>query len=154
GNAVVYKPSAKACLTGVVLQQACVMAGLPDGLVSVLCGEGAGRHLVDHPGIDGIAFTGSHAVGTGLFRKLASGPYARPVIVEMGGKNPTYVTAQADLDAASEGVMRSAFGLQGQKCSACSVAYVEAPVLAAFVERLADKSARLAIGTPERRDVY
>lgn len=154
GNAVIYKPSVKACLTGALLHAACVDAGLPEGLVSLLCGEGAGRHLVDHPAIDGIAFTGSHAVGMGIFRKLAAGPYARPVVVEMGGKNPTYVTAKADLDVASEGVMRSAFGLQGQKCSACSVAYVEAAVAEEFVRRLAERTERIKIGSPEQRDVY
>ncbi len=154
GNAVVYKPSAKACLTGAMLMAICEEAGLPSGLVSLLCGEGAGRHLADHPGVDGIAFTGSHAVGMEIYRKVAAGPFARPVIVEMGGKNPAYVTAAADLDAAAEGVMRSAFGLQGQKCSACSVVYVEAPVLQTFVDVLAEKTSRIVIGTPEQRDVY
>ena len=62
-----------------------------------------------------------------IFRKFAGRPYARPVVVEMGGKNPAYVSANADLDLAADGVMRSAFGLSGQKCSACSVAYVDAP---------------------------
>jgi len=154
GNSVIYKPSAKACLTGALIAALCDEAGLPRGLVSLLCGEGAGRFLADHPAVDGIAFTGSHAVGMEIYRKLAAGPYARPVVVEMGGKNPTYVAASADLDVAAEGVMRSAFGLQGQKCSACSVVYVDETIAQSFVEALADKTGRIKIGTPEQRDVY
>ncbi len=154
GNTVVYKPSPKAGLTGSLLVEALTEAGVPPGVVNLVCGEAAGRLLVDHPALDGVAFTGSHAVGMEIFRKMAAGPYARPVVVEMGGKNPAYVTAKADLDVAAEGVMRSAFGLQGQKCSACSVAYVEAAIHDRFVALLAEKTARLKIGSPEERDVY
>ena len=154
GNTVVYKPSPKAGLTGGMLVEALHEAGVPPGVVNLVCGEAAGRLLVDHPLLDGVAFTGSHAVGMEIFRKMANGPYARPVVVEMGGKNPAYVTARADLDVAAEGVMRSAFGLQGQKCSACSVAYVEEAVYDRFVALLAEKTARLRIGNPEQRDVY
>ncbi len=154
GNTVVYKPSPQAGLTGSLLVEALIEAGLPPGAVNLVCGEAAGRHLVDHPGLDGIVFTGSHAVGMEIYRKFAAGRYARPVIVEMGGKNPAYVTAKADLDAAAEGVMRSAFGLQGQKCSACSIAYVERSVHDDFLKRLVEKTARLKIGNPELRDVY
>ena len=142
GNTVVYKPSPKAGLTGGMLVEALHEAGVPPGAVNLVCGEAAGRLLVDHPLLDGVAFTGSHAVGMEIFRKMANGPYARPVVVEMGGKNPAYVTARADLDVAAEGVMRSAFGLQGQKCSACSVAYVEEAVYDRFVALLAEKTAR------------
>ena len=154
GNTVVYKPSPKAGLTGGLLVEALHEAGVPPGVVNLVCGEAAGRRLVDHPGLDGVAFTGSHAVGMEIFRKMAAGAYARPVVVEMGGKNPAYVTARADLDVAAEGVMRSAFGLQGQKCSACSVAYVDAAVHDRFVALLAEKTARLKMGNPEQRDVY
>ncbi|MBM3537007.1 MAG: aldehyde dehydrogenase family protein [Alphaproteobacteria bacterium] len=154
GNTVVYKPSPKAGLTGSLLVEALTEAGVPPGVVNLVCGEEAGRLLVDHPGLDGAAFTGSHAVGMEIFRKMAAGPYARPVVVEMGGKNPAYVTAKADLDVAAEGVMRSAFGLQGQKCSACSVAYVEAAVYEPFLRLLAEKTSKLKLGNPERRDVY
>ncbi|HEX6978142.1 MAG TPA: aldehyde dehydrogenase family protein [Alphaproteobacteria bacterium] len=154
GNTVVYKPSPQAGLTGVMLVDALIEAGLPEGAVNLICGEAAGSRLVEHPGLDGIAFTGSHAVGMEIFRKMAQRPHARPVIAEMGGKNPAYVTASADLDVAAEGVMRSAFGLSGQKCSACSVAYVERSVHDRFVDLLMEKTAGLKIGNPERRDVY
>lgn len=154
GNTVVYKPSPEASLTGAMLVDALIEAGLPDGAVNLICGEEPGRLLVDHPDLDGIAFTGSHAVGMEIFRKFAHRPYARPVIVEMGGKNPAYVSARADLDLAAEGVMRSAFGLSGQKCSACSVAYVDRRVHDEFVDLLRAKTAKLKIGNPEERDVY
>jgi 1-pyrroline-5-carboxylate dehydrogenase len=89
-----------------------------------------------------------------IFRKFASGPYARPVICEMGGKNPAYVSAKADLDVAAEGLIRSAFGLQGEKCSACSVAYVEKPVHDALVARLKRRAENISIGNPEERSVF
>jgi 1-pyrroline-5-carboxylate dehydrogenase len=154
GNTVVYKPSPQAGLTGSLLVEALVEAGLPPGVINLVCGEETGRLLVDHPGLDGVAFTGSHAVGMEIYRKFAAGRFARPVVVEMGGKNPAYVTAKADLDVATEGVMRSAFGLQGQKCSACSVVYVEKSVHQEFLHLLRDKTAGLRVGNPEARDVY
>jgi 1-pyrroline-5-carboxylate dehydrogenase len=154
GNTVVYKPAPQAGLTGVLLVDALHEAGLPPGVVNLVCGEESGRALADHPGLDGIAFTGSHAVGMEIFRKFAHRPYARPVVVEMGGKNPAYVSAKADLDLAADGVMRSAFGLSGQKCSACSVAYVDRRVHDDFVDLLRAKTAKLKIGNPEQRDVY
>lgn len=154
GNTVVYKPSPRAGLTGAMLVEALVEAGLPAGAINLVCGESAGRHLIDHPGLDGAAFTGSHAVGMEIFRKFAARDYARPVIVEMGGKNPTYVTAKAVLDVAADGVLRSSFGLQGQKCSACSVVYVEKAVHRDFLHLLRDKTAKIKIGDPEARDIY
>jgi 1-pyrroline-5-carboxylate dehydrogenase len=90
----------------------------------------------------------------GILRSVAAGPCNRPVIVEMGGKNPTYVTASADLDVAAEGVMRSAFGLQGQKCSAGSKVYVNAEVGDAFLDKLLALTARIRIGDPTERDVF
>ena len=91
--------------------------------------------------VDGIAFTGSAEVGREIARKLHDGAYARPALTEMGGKNPAIVTASADLDAAAEGIARSAFGLSGQKCSACSRAIVEDPVYDEFVGKLAARAA-------------
>ena len=113
------------------------------GTVNLICGGAAtGQALADHPGVDGFAFTGSHPVGMGLLRAVAAGRYNRPVIVEMGGKNPSYVTKSADLDIAAEGVMRSAFGLQGQKCSAGSKVYVEEAVKDAFLDKLMARTAK------------
>ncbi|MGE0210622.1 MAG: aldehyde dehydrogenase family protein [Parvibaculaceae bacterium] len=154
GNTAVYKPAPTAGLTGSLLMEAAKAAGMPDGVINMLCGEEAGPLLVEADGIDGFAFTGSHEVGMAIFRKTASGPFARPVICEMGGKNPTYVTAKADLDVAVEGLVRSAFGMQGEKCSACSVAYVERSVHDALLDKLEKRAKGLVIGNPEDRTVF
>jgi 1-pyrroline-5-carboxylate dehydrogenase len=111
-------------------------------VLNLVCGEPAGPLLVAADGVDGFAFTGSYEVGMSILRKVANGPFMRPVICEMGGKNPTYVTANADLDLAADGLARSAFGLQGEKCSACSVAYVERPVYEDFLAHLKGKAKR------------
>jgi 1-pyrroline-5-carboxylate dehydrogenase len=84
----------------------------------------------------------------------AGGPFAKPCLGELGGKNAAIVTKSADLDAAAEGVMRSAFGYGGQKCSACSRVYVDRSVADAFVDLLLEKTAKLVIGDPTKRDVY
>ena len=155
GNTVVYKPSPMAGLTGRLLADCFVEAGLPAGALNLVCGGAeVGETLVAHPGVAGVAFTGSHAVGMGIFRRMAERPYAHPVIAEMGGKNPTYVTANADLDTASSGVMRSAFGLSGQKCSAGSTVLVHERVADEFLGALVDKTAKLTVGDPQRADVF
>jgi len=154
GNTAVFKPSPGAGLTGALLMACAEEAGLPPGVLNLICGEEAGPRLAAAEGVDGFAFTGSHAVGMALAERARSGPFARPVIAEMGGKNPTLVAASADLDVAAEGVLRSAFGLQGEKCSACSVAYVAAEVYPQFLDLLLTKSRALAVGTPESRDAF
>lgn len=155
GNTAVYKPSPMAGLTGALLLRAAEAANLPPGVINLVCGGAAtGEAMVVHPLLAGVAFTGSYRTGTAIFRSLAAGRHARPVVVEMGGKNPAYVTARADLDTAAAGVMRSAFGLQGQKCSACSKVYVHEAVMAPFLERLEALSAKLVIGDPRRREVF
>jgi len=154
GNTAVFKPSPGSSLTAKLLLDCAASAGLPDGVLNMVCGEEAGPLLAKAPGIDGFAFTGSHEVGMKLAHLALTGPYARPVIAEMGGKNPTYITASADLEAAAEGLMRSAFGLQGEKCSACSVAYIEETVHDTFLELLVNKSQQLVVGTPEDRKTF
>ena len=148
GNTVVFKPSEETPATGAALGEVMVGAGFPDGVFNLVHGgSDTGRALVD-AGVDGIAFTGSAEVGREIARKLQDGPYARPALTEMGGKNPTIVTASADVDAAAEGVARSAFGLSGQKCSACSRAIVADDVYEEFVDRLAARAGELALGDP------
>jgi 1-pyrroline-5-carboxylate dehydrogenase len=154
GNTAVYKPAEQAGLSASILMEAARAGGLPDGVLNMLCGERTGPLLVDAEGIDGIAFTGSHEVGMKIFRKVASGPFARPVICEMGGKNPVYITARADLDTAAEGVVRSAFGLSGEKCSALSVAYVERSVHDRFLALLVERTRALKVGSPEDKAVF
>jgi 1-pyrroline-5-carboxylate dehydrogenase len=106
--------------------------------------------LVGHKGISGVAFTGSFDVGVSILRGMAR-DFPRPVIVEMGGKNPAVVTASADVNAAAVAVARSAFGYGGQKCSACSRVYVERAILRPFVDRLVAAARATAIGLPERK---
>jgi 1-pyrroline-5-carboxylate dehydrogenase len=154
GNTAIFKPAPQTGLSAALLAEAAEAAGLPDGVLNMLCGEEAGKLLADEEDVDGIAFTGSHEVGMRLFRKFASGNYARPVICEMGGKNPAYVTQKADLEVAAEGLTRSAFGLQGEKCSACSIAYVEEPVYERLLNLLKDKTEALKVGNPENKEIF
>ncbi len=152
GNTVVYKPSSDTPLSGVLLTQVMRDAGIPDGVFNMVMGPGetVGDEIQTNPGVDGILFTGSFEVGYRLYKEFPK-PYPKPVIVEMGGKNPAIVTAKADLDEAAEGVMRAAFGLSGQKCSANSRVYVERPVYDRFLERLRAKAQAIPVGDPLER---
>src|SRR5438552_13617764 len=156
GNTVVFKPASATPLLGYKLYEAFAEAGLPPGVFNFVTGGGstAGQALIDNPAIDGIVFTGSKNVGMQLIRDNAMRPMPRPLIIEMGGKNPALVMKSADLDKASDGVMRSAFGAQGQKCSACSRVYVSKAVRDEFVRLLVEKTKRIKIGNPLDRDVY
>jgi len=153
GNTVVFKPATAGAMSGVTLMEAYRAAGLPDGVVNLVMGPGetVGAELRENPGIDGIVFTGSYEVGMDLF-KTFSARYPRPCIVEMGGKNPAIVSHRADLEEAAEGIMRSAFGFGGQKCSANSRVYVERPVHDELVRLLVEKTEKLTIGDPLRRE--
>ena len=154
GNTVVFKPSEETPWTGAILAEIVRTADVPPGVFNLVHGgEATGRALVDAR-VDGVAFTGSAAVGREIARKMQEGPFARPALTEMGGKNPAIVTANADLDKAAEGVARAAFGLAGQKCSACSRAIVVDGVHDDFVERLAAWAARLPLGDPADRDSF
>jgi 1-pyrroline-5-carboxylate dehydrogenase len=156
GNAVVYKPSSDAPLCGVKLTEIADLAGLPHGVFNMVTGPGAivGAELRENEGVDGLLFTGSYEVGFNHVFLEFSRRYPKPVIVEMGGKNPAIVSAHADLEEAAEGVMRSAFGYGGQKCSACSRVYVEKPVYEAFIEALVAKTKAITIGDPTDRKVW
>src|SRR6478672_1934721 len=149
GNTVVLKPSSASPWSAVKLVEAYHDAGVPRGVVNLVMGPGetVGQALQDHPGIDGIVFTGSYEVGMRLFRSFSK-TWPRPCIVEMGGKNPAIVTRNADLDEAAEGIMRSAFGFGGQKCSANSRVYVERAVHDDLVRRLVEKTESIVIGDP------
>ena len=153
GNTVVIKPSSASPLSAQNMLQAYIDAGVPQGVVNLVMGPGetVGQALQDHPGIDGIVFTGSYAVGMQLFRSFSK-TWPRPCIVEMGGKNPAIVTRNADLDEAAEGIMRSAFGFGGQKCSANSRVYVERPVHDELVRLLVEKTETITIGDPLVRE--
>jgi 1-pyrroline-5-carboxylate dehydrogenase len=154
GNTVVLKPSPQGSFTGYKLYECLRDAGLPGGVFHFLPGgDEVGQLVVDHKGVDGITFTGSYAVGMKIYKQFAKG-VPRPAVCEMGGKNPAIVSARADLDLAAEGVLRSAFGFSGQKCSACSRVYVDRSVVNEFAGKLADRAAQLRVGDPLDREVY
>src|SRR5690349_18314939 len=153
GNTVVFKPSSAAPISGVKLVEAYRDAGVPDGVINLVMGPGetVGAELRENPGIDGIVFTGSYEVGFDLY-KTFSKRFPKPTIVEMGGKNPAVVSRKADLEEAAEGIIRSAFGFGGQKCSANSRVYVEKPVHDELVKLLVEKTEAITIGDPLLRE--
>ncbi|HEY3174859.1 MAG TPA: aldehyde dehydrogenase family protein [Candidatus Polarisedimenticolia bacterium] len=154
GNTVVFKPASDAALTGLRLHEIFVEAGLPAGVFNIITGSGGvlGRAFLE-AGLDGLVFTGSRQVGFELMASFAR-DYPRPVIVEMGGKNPAVVTARADIEKAAQGVARSAFGYGGQKCSACSRAFVDRSVYDRFMEALVETTRGMRIGDPIERETY
>jgi 1-pyrroline-5-carboxylate dehydrogenase len=155
GNTVVYKPAEDTPWTGLELYRVYRDAGVPAGAFQILVGrrEEIGDPLWQHPGVDGVVFTGSKAVGLRIHSGL-TGRWIKPCLLELGGKNATVVLRSADLDAAAEGVMRSAFSLQNQKCSATSRVYVERGAMAPFLERLVEKTGTIRMGDPSERDVF
>lgn len=155
GNAVVFKPATDTPWTGLKVFEIYRDAGVPAGVINLLTGRGSliGDPLVFHPGVDGVVFTGSKEVGLHIFHGMSTS-WVKPCLLELGGKNPAIVLPSADLDAAAEGVMKSAFGLQNQKCSACSRVYVHTSVAAEFTEKLIEKTGAIAIGDPTERDVF
>jgi len=153
GNTVVFKPSSVAPISGVKLVEAYRDAGIPDGVINLVMGPGetVGAELRENPGIDGIVFTGSYEIGFEVYRTFSS-RYPKPTIVEMGGKNPAVVSRKADLEEAAEGIVRSAFGFGGQKCSANSRVYVEKPVHDELVRLLVEKTEAITVGDPLLRE--
>jgi 1-pyrroline-5-carboxylate dehydrogenase len=155
GNAVVLKPSNQGALMGYKLYECYRDGGVPPGAFHLMIGRGAlaGDHLWKHPDVGGITFTGSYPVGMDIYKHFAT-EIPKPVICEMGGKNPAIVTKNADLDKATDGVLRSAFGFGGQKCSACSRVFVEREVYDDFLGLLKTKTEAIKVGNPLERDVY
>ncbi|HEX9637698.1 MAG TPA: aldehyde dehydrogenase family protein [Acidobacteriota bacterium] len=155
GNTVVFKPASDAPFTGLMLGRILQQAGLPPGVFNVVTGSAAevGDPLIAHPALAGLIFTGSFAVGTELERRF-SAHLPKPCILEMGGKNAAIVTAQADLELAAEGIGRSAFGYGGQKCSACSRAYVAHERYDELLERLVHYAGSVKIGDPLERGTF
>jgi 1-pyrroline-5-carboxylate dehydrogenase len=154
GNAVILKPASDTPLTAWHLTECFRDAGVPDGVFNFVTGGGreVGQTIIDNPEVDGVTFTGSYDVGMGILRQFANGQYPRPVIAEMGGKNPTIISKNADLDKAAMGVMRSAFGLQGQKCSACSRVYVHNSVKDEFMKKFLAFTEKINVGDPTQKE--
>jgi 1-pyrroline-5-carboxylate dehydrogenase len=156
GNTIVIKPATDTPWTVRTLVECFRDAGLPDGVFNFVTGPGStlGQALIDSTEVDGITFTGSYDVGMKIYRAFAEGKYPRPTILEMGGKNPSIVSKHADIGRAVAGIVRSSFGLQGQKCSANSRVYVEKPVYDDFVQQLVEVTEKIEIGDPTDRSVF
>ena len=160
GNTVVLKPSSDAAVIAAVFVDLLHEAGLPPGVVNFVPGSGKtiGDALVLHAKTRFIAFTGSKEVGlriNELAAKIQPGQkWIKRVIAEMGGKDSIVVAADAEIDKAVEGVAVSAFGFQGQKCSACSRAIVEAPVYDVFLEKLKARVSSISTGDPQDPQTY
>lgn len=149
GNTVVVKPSEETPATATLLGEVMNKAGVPKGVYNVVHGFGpdsAGAFLTSHPGVDGVTFTGETRTGEAIMK--AAGTGVRPVSLELGGKNPAIVFADADLDKAIEGTMRSVFANCGQVCLGTERVYVERPVFDEFAARLKAGAEKLKIGGP------
>jgi 1-pyrroline-5-carboxylate dehydrogenase len=156
GNTIVIKPATDTPWVVRMLAECFRDAGLPEGAFNFVTGPGRtlGQALIDSPEVDGVTFTGSYDVGMKIYRDFAAGRYIRPTILELGGKNPAIVSRNADMERAAIGIVRSAFGLQGQKCSACSRVFIEEPLYDKLVDRLVELTNKLTIGDPTERNVY
>ena len=156
GNTIVIKPATDTAWIVRLFAECLRDAGIPDGVFNFVTGPGRtlGQALVDNPDIDGATFTGSFDVGMNLYRNFANRDYVRPIILELGGKNPAIVSKNADLERAATGIIRSAFGLQGQKCSAASRVLVEEPIYDELVASLKELTDKIVIGDPCDQDVY
>jgi 1-pyrroline-5-carboxylate dehydrogenase len=153
GNTVVLKCASDTPWAGRLLADCIRDAGVPAGVFNYVNGPGAdiGEQLVRDSRVGGVTFTGSVAVGRTIMSEIAKGAYPRPYIAEMGGKNPTIVTENADLDRAAAGIARSAYGMGGQKCSALSRLYVHEKVADELLEKLEKEIDKIRIGDPTER---
>lgn len=154
GNTVVVKPSEETPSTATLLGEVMREVGIPDGVYNVVHGFGpgsAGEALVQHPDIAAITFTGESATGTAIMR--AAAPGLKQLSFELGGKNPALIFADADLDAAIEGTIRSAFTNCGQVCLCSERVYVQRPVYERFLAGLKEGAERLVCGLPRAEGV-
>ena len=154
GNTVVLKPSSDAPTIAYKFFELLEEAGMPAGVVNFMTGSGAevGDVVVDHPKTRFIAFTGSKEIGLRINERAAKTPpgqlWIKRVVAEMGGKDAIIVADDANLDEAATGVVQSAFGFQGQKCSACSRAIIDARVYDPMIEKIAELTAKIRVGDP------
>lgn len=153
-NTVVLKPASDTPISAFRFIDA-IYKKVPAGVINFVTGQGGivGQAIVENPHVSGIAFTGSKEVGLSGFRTFTKNS-PKPFISEMGGKNPVVVTESADLEKATDGVLRAAFGYGGQKCSACSRVYVQKQIAPKFLEKLVSKTQNLKIGLPWEKETY
>lgn len=155
GNCTLLKPAETSSVIAAKIAEILVEAGIPKGVFQYVPGRGsvAGAHMVKHPDVHMITFTGSQEVGCRIYREAADvqpgQKHLKRVVAEMGGKNAIIVDESADLDQAVQGVVYSAFGYSGQKCSACSRVIVMAPIYDTFVNRLIEATRSLNVGAAE-----
>jgi len=146
GCTVVLKPSPETPLTALRLAQLCLEAGLPAGVLNVVCGAGAtGAALIAHPGVDKISFTGSTATGQAIARTAADN--LTRMTLELGGKSPLIVLADADIDTAAQGAAMGIFFNQGQVCTAGSRLFIQRPIFDRVVSRLAEVAQGMKLGS-------
>jgi 1-pyrroline-5-carboxylate dehydrogenase len=154
GNTVVLKPSSDAPTIAYKFFEILEAAGLPAGVVNFMTGSGAevGDVVVDHPKTRYVAFTGSKEIGLRINERAAKAQpgqiWIKRVVAEMGGKDAIVVAADANLEEAATGIVQSAFGFQGQKCSACSRAIIDAEVYEPMLEKIVAKTAQIKVGNP------
>lgn len=155
GNTVVLKPASDTPIIGYLFTEIMKKARLPSGVLNFITGSGdiIGKTIVESQDIAGIVFTGSKEVGYKMIKKLSK-LNPRPIIAEMGGKNPVIVTKNADINRAVEGIVKSAFGYSGQKCSACSRLYISKEVKNVFVDKLIQRTKELSIGNPLDQTIF
>ncbi len=159
GNTVVFKPSSTenmTMLSGLRIYELFREAGVPAGAFNYITGSGAevGDELAVNRDVNGIVFTGSRETGIRIMRRSLDAGTQKCFILEMGGKNPVIVSKHADLECAANGIISSAFGFSGQKCSACSRIYVHDSVKEQLVSMLIDKARSLQIGNPLEKRTY
>ncbi len=160
GNTVIVKPASNTPVTACKFMEIMKEAGVPDGAINLLYGSGesVGDYLVKHPQTHFISFTGSRAAGVSIIEegsKIREGQsWIKRISAEMGGKNAIIVDSEADLEAAVDGVLVSAFGFQGQKCSACSRAIIDEKVYDDFTRRLVEKTKAIKVGPAEEPDNF
>lgn len=155
GNTVVVKPSSNTPVIAFKFVEIMKQAGLPDGVINLVIGSGSkvGGELVTNRDVAGIVFTGSREVGYSMAKQFSSAR-PKPLIAELGGKNPAIVTETADVGKAAEAVMKAAFGYGGQKCSACSRVYVHKKVKNEFIKKLVERTRQLPVGNPLEQNTY
>jgi len=148
GNTVILKPASQTPLTAVALGEAAIEAGFPPGVLNVLTGPGSqlGQSIVEHPGIDKIAFTGDTTTGKGIMRGASD--TLKKITLELGGKSPNIVLADADMDAAIRGVTIGIFYGKGEVCAAGSRLLVDTTIKDEFIDKLAARARKMTAGDP------
>lgn len=154
GCSVIVKPASLTPLTTIVLGEICLEAGVPAGVVNIIPGSGSevGNHLVEHPQVDKVAFTGSTPVGKDIMGKASE--TLKRITLELGGKSPNLVFADADIDAAVDGSLFGIFYNSGQSCEARSRLYVHEDIYEEFMAKFVEKAKSIKLGDPFNKGTH